>query len=127
MNIVSWIFLYMARCSALGLVVGTAVSSKTALTILVPIIAILLHCLLFAKLFARLKVGQASEKLMVTTFISIFFLPELDTKDVHVMIQFYYGMILLENTVFIVPFHGDINFSGYLNCFSSLFCGIHIL
>ncbi|CAG7722995.1 unnamed protein product [Allacma fusca] len=111
LNISSWVFIYTARCSAVALVIGTAAASNNGIYA-VPIVALILHVVLFAKLFSSKQLGQASEKLMVTTFISIFFLPELDSTDVHVLVQFYYAMILLENTIFTVPFRG-LDFPGY--------------
>jgi len=94
----------MSRSAALALTLATLRDWVA----LVPGIWALLHITLFAKLFGSRKYGMAADKILVTIFITIFFLPEFavhrDTK--YELVQFYYAMIIIENVFFIIPWNG---------------------
>ena len=101
-NTSSWVFLYFGRCCALAL----AIAASSTLGVLITLSALAVHMGAFGKIFSLKKIGVAGQKIFVTSFISIFFLPELDSTEVDILIQFYYATILLENIFFIVPWNG---------------------
>ena len=111
-NWTSWFLLYVARCCGIALVIGSAATSGFGAVYIVPIGALIVHCVLFARILSYNRFGrEIMDKLAVTTFISIFFLPEFDTRNMKIVNQVYSAMILLENTLFIVPYRG-LSFSG---------------
>jgi hypothetical protein len=60
--------------------------------------------------------GLAAQKLFVSVFISIFFLPELHSNGLPILIQFYAAVVHIENLFFITPWNGI----EYEYCFSKL-------
>lgn len=115
-NTTSWILLYIARCCAIAVLVATSKNWGAVITFGVFI----LHMGLFAKLFSSKKFGVAAQKILVTAFISLFFLPELNGISVDKLIHFYYAILLLENTCFIIPWNGlESNFCKFFKTTSN--------
>jgi hypothetical protein len=76
--------------------------------ICVPITILVGHIAIFANLFSKFKsrYGVAAQKIVVSVFISIFFLPELNSNDLPTLVQFYYAVIHIQNIIFIIPWNG---------------------
>ncbi|OXA40497.1 Pro-epidermal growth factor [Folsomia candida] len=91
----------IGRSAALALVIATAKSWSIA----IPVIFMIFHSILFTKLFSKERYGLAAQKIFVSVFISIFFLPEFDTLELPVLTQLYYAVIHIENLFFIVPWY----------------------
>jgi hypothetical protein len=91
----------------LALAIATSHNWSTA----IPVVILAVHIVLFAKVFAKAKYGVAAQKLFVSVFISIFFLPEFDTVEMPILAQFYLAVTHVENLFLIVPWNGmDYNY-----------------
>ncbi len=96
----------MARSAAVALVLATTGVGTWKVEVLFPTLVFTIHILLFGKLLSKAEYGVAAQKILVSVFISLLFLPELDSSVNLQIIQFYYATIIIQNSLFIMPWNG---------------------
>lgn len=100
------IFFSSARSAALALILATSGVGTLKVEVLFPAIVFTIHILIFGKLLSKAEYGVAAQKILVSVFISLFFLPELDSSVNLQIVQLYYATIIIQNSLFVIPWDG---------------------